>query len=158
MLFRNKGQAFVPDFMASVAIFGFILVVFMTSWNALVDNQLQSQRDQDLYIQGQRTMNQLINSEGVPKDWNSSSVDAVGLAEQPHVLNGSKMSELEELSYSRQQSLMKAVGGFQLSVKGAQNYEVGEEPDADTVFSFTRFALLNQSGDLKRVEVKYAVW
>jgi len=158
MLSRSKGQAFLPDFMASVAIFGFILMTFMVSWNTVIDNQVQNQEDRELYNQGQRTVTQLINSQGRPEDWNSSSVENLGLAGQSHVLNSSKISELKEMSYTDQQALMKAVGGFQLLIKGDQVHEIGSEPDGDTVFTFTRFALLNQSGDLKRVEVTYSVW
>jgi hypothetical protein len=158
MLFRSKGQAFLPDFMASVAIFGFILMVFMVSWNTIIDNQIQNQEDQELYSQGQRTVTQLINSDGRPENWNSSSVENLGLAEESHVLNATKVSELKQMSYSEQQALMKAVGGFQLLIEGDQVHEIGAEPEGDTVFTFTRYALLNQSGDLKRVEVKYSVW
>jgi len=154
----SKAQAFLPDFMASVAIFGFILMVFMVSWNTIIDNQVQNQEDRELYSQGQRTVTQLINSDGRPENWNSSSVENLGLAEEAHVLNATKVSELKQMSYREQQSLMKAVGGFQLLVEGDEVHEIGVEPEGDTVFTFTRYALLNQSGDLKRVEVKYSVW
>ena len=158
ILSRSKGQAFLPDFLASVAIFGFILMVFMVSWNTIIDSQVQNQEDRELYSQGQRTVTQLINSDGRPENWNSSSVENLGLAEEPHVINGTKLEQLKQMSYREQQALMKAVGGFQLLIEGDQMHEIGVEPDGDTVFTFTRYALLNESGDLKRVEVKYSVW
>lgn len=158
ILSRVKGQAFATDFLGSVVVLGFMLSIFVISWNSIVDQQISNQQDQELYQQGERTINQLMNDEGEPEAWNGSNVERVGFADQPHVLNSTKVEAFNQLDKSEQQSLLNAIG-FRITVEDNSTiYEIGETPDSDQVFSFERKALLNQSGDLRRVEVRYAVW
>jgi hypothetical protein len=156
--FRVKGQALAPDILASIAIMGFMLSIFLMSWNSIVDSQLEDQSERELYHQGERTMKNLLNSPGSPEAWNSDSVEVVGFADRPHVLNNSKIEEFKQLSESDQSSVLMSAG-FNLKIEGSySSHEIGEEPDANQVFSYRRDALLNRSGDLERVEVSYSTW
>ncbi|MFP4038719.1 MAG: hypothetical protein ACLFTA_02970 [Candidatus Nanohaloarchaea archaeon] len=158
MLFRSKGQAFAPDFLASIVIMGFMLSIFLISWNSIVNAQIADQRDRNLYTQGERTMKSILNRPGVPEDWNSSNVETLGLTSEPYVLEPEKIEEFEKLDFQRQRSLLKA-SGFNLEIVGEDVlYSIGQDPDSDQVFSFRRNALINRSGDLNHVEVRYAVW
>lgn len=153
-----KGQAFAPDFLTSVVILGVMLSVFLVSWNSIVDAQITDQRDRELYYQGERTMKNLLNSPGSPENWNSSNVEVLGFAERPHVLNESKIEEFKDLSSSEKSSLLSSIG-FNLKIVGDEViYDIGQNPNASQVFGFRRDALLNRSGDLERVEVRYATW
>lgn len=153
-----KGQAFAPDFLTSVVILGVMLSVFLVSWNSIVDAQITDQRDQELYYQGERTMKNMLNSPGSPENWNSSNVEVLGFAERPHVLNESKIEMFESMSSSKKKSLLTAIG-FNLKIVGDEViYDIGQTPNASQVFGFRRDALLNRSGELERVEVRYATW
>lgn len=156
---HSKGQAFAPDFMASIVMFGFMLSVFFISWNTIIDSQVSNQEDREMYIQGQRTMTNLINSPGSPENWDQNSVETLGLAERPHVLNSSKIEDFRDLDSSEQRSMLNAVN-FNLKIVDGQNtvYDIGPAIDGDQVYSFKRSAMLNQSDEFRRVEVRYAVW
>lgn len=155
---RGKGQAFAPDFLASVVILGFMLSIFLVSWNSIVDSQIEDQRERELYLQGERTMKNILNSPGSPENWNSSNVEVVGFADKPHVLNESKIKEFQNLSNSEQRSLLRSTG-FNLEIEGEHSsYDMGSDSDADQIFGFRRDALLNKSGELERVEVSFAAW
>lgn len=155
---QGKGQAFAPDFLASIVILGFMLSIFLVSWNSIVDAQIADQGERELYQQGERTMKNILNSPGSPENWNSSNVEVVGFADRPHVLNESKIEEFDDLSSVEQKSLLKS-SGFNLEINGKySSYEIGSDPNASQVFGFRRKALLNKSGDLERVEVRYATW
>jgi len=158
ILSRNKGQAFAPDFMASIVMFGFMLSVFFISWNTIIDSQISDQEDREMYLQGQRTMTALINSPGSPENWDQNSIETAGFAGRPHILNSTKIEEFEGLSFSRQQSLLNAVN-FKFQVyDGNQIYDIGPSIDGSQVYTFSRDVMLNQSGDLRRVEARYTVW
>lgn len=155
---RVKGQAFAPDFLTSVVILGVMLSVFLVSWNSIVEAQIADQSERELYYQGERTMKNILNSPGSPENWNSSNVEVLGFAERPHILNRSKIEEFKDLSRSEKGSLLGTIG-FNLKIVGDEViYDMGGDPNASQVFSFRRDALLNRSGELERVEVRYATW
>ena len=155
----GKGQAFAPDFMASVAVMGVMLTAFFVSWNTIIDSQLAAGEDREMYAEGQRTVKTLINSPGTPTDWNNQTVESVGLAERPHVLNESKVEEFKSLSYSEQRSLLNARGfKFEIIESGELLHETGGEINGENVDIFPRNVMLNGSKGFRRVEVKYTLW
>jgi len=160
ILSLDKGQAFAPDFIASMAVMGVMLTAFFISWNAIIDSQLAAAEDEERYTESQKTVNHLINSPGVPGNWDRDNVEAVGLAERPHVLNRTKIEEFQELDYGRQRSLLNSQG-FKLRVieqSGENLYEIGGEIEDENVNTFSRDAVLNDSQSFRRVEVKYISW
>jgi len=160
ILSLDKGQAFAPDFIASMAVMGVMLTAFFISWNAMIDSQLAAAEDEEMYTESQKTINHLINSPGVPSDWDQDNVEAVGLAERPRVLNRTKVEEFEELDYSRQRSLLNAQG-FKLKLveqDGNKLYNIGDEIQSGDVNTFSRDVMFNDSKGFRRVEVKYSSW
>lgn len=159
MLSHSKGQAFAPDFLASIVMFSFMLSVFFISWNTIIDSQISDQEDREMYVEGQRTMINLINSQGDPGDWDQDSIETVGFAQRPHVLSSEKIEEFDKLDISEQRSLLKAIG-FKIEVNNGEDkiYDLGQEIDGDQVYSFRRDVMLNQTGNLTRVELRYTIW
>jgi len=145
--------------MASIAVMGIMLTAFFVSWNTIIDSQLAAGEDRELYTEGQKTVNALINSPGVPSDWSNETVESVGLAERPHVLNESKIEEFKSLSYSEQRSLLNARGfKFEITDSGNLLHETGGNIDGENVNIFSRNVMLNGSKGFRRVEVKYTLW
>ena len=135
-----------------------MLSVFLVSWNSIVDAQIADQRERELYYQGERTMKNILNTPGDPESWNSSNIESLGLADKPHILNETKIQGFKNLTGNEQRSLLNSAN-FNLRINGEDvSYEIGGNPNSTQVFSFRRKALLNRSGALERVEVRYATW
>ena len=156
---HDKGQAFAPDFMASLAVMGVMLTAFFISWNTMIDSQITAAEDKDLYAKGQKTVKSLISAPGTPENWGSENVTSVGLAEKPHVLDKERLDKFVELSYSKQRSLLNTQGfNLKITGDGEKLYQTGDTISGDQVNTFTRYAMLNRSGSIDRVEVTYTVW
>lgn len=151
---RSKGQAFAPDFLVSIGVFGVMASMFLLSWNTIVDTQVSGFEDRNMYEQGERTVNHLVTYP--TKDWGDPN--APGLAQEPYVLNRSAIENFESLSYSEQTSLLQAQN-FQLVIDSDSTYyEIGESPRGDTALAFRRNVLIQSNGSLESVEVEFVSW
>jgi len=145
----RKGQVFTPDFMVSIVMLLFMLSIFFISWNSLIAAQISDSQDREMYEEGQRTMKTLVSSPG-----------GGGFADEPQVLNETKLEEFQDLDYTRQRSLLKAEG-FRIEV--VKNNELIHEAGAETVegsqvYVFNRNMAIEQDDEFRRVEVRYATW
>ena len=74
----------------------------------------------------------LTKSEGIPLDWNSSSVQAVGLALNDRVLSTEKITKFSNLSYNKTKELFGIVGKeFFLQIRSLSDsnlFEAGVSP------------------------------
>lgn len=105
----RKAQAFMTDFMASVAIFGAILTLFMTMWSLGVESQTSFDREDMLRKQAERTADFMVTTEGYPSNWEQSAVEAriPGFAENDNILSAEKIKAFGNLSYERRKTLTK---------------------------------------------------
>jgi len=152
---RVKGQAFAPDFLVSVTVFGVLASVFLLSWNSIIDAQVAGFEDRDSFEQGERTIQMLVTDS--TEDW--SNPNKAGLAEEPYILNISHINEFDSLSHTDQISLLQAQN-FSLSIESSSySNEIGYPPDGDTALPYRRTVLLdNGSGSKERAEVEYIKW
>lgn len=156
----RKGQVFTPDFMVSIVMLLFMLSIFFISWNSLIAAQISDSQDREMYEEGQRTMKTLVSSPGHPEDWTNDTIESIGFADEPQVLNETKLEEFQDLDYTRQRSLLKAEG-FRIEV--VKNNELIHEAGAETVegsqvYVFNRNMAIEQDDEFRRVEVRYATW
>ncbi len=160
MLNLAKGQVFAPDFLASVAVFTVMLSVFILSWNSILADQEESREEQALYENAQRTMSQLLSSQGYPENWDENNVSTIGLAYSPNIIDIDKLEKMEELDESEQLSLLNTFN-FKLEVIriNDENVEIGSDnTEGDLIMPLRRDALLKTESGKERVEVIYTVW
>ncbi|MFO7793456.1 MAG: hypothetical protein R6V35_00575 [Candidatus Nanohaloarchaea archaeon] len=150
----SKGQAFAPDFLVSVTVFGVMISVFLLSWNSMIDTQVSGFEDREQYQQGQRAVTQMITDS--TEDWDDP--EKLGLSTRPYVLNQSSIQEFQVLNHSQQVSLLQTQN-FSLSIESrSQSYEMGYEPNGDSAVPFRREVLLRNNNTLERAEVRYISW
>ncbi len=156
----------MPDFIGSIMVFTVIIVIFFSSWNSIVSDQIEFEEGDEMRVQGKQTLTFLITTSGYPEGWNSSNVEILGFAQPDHVLQEEKLEEFDNISYSRQKDLLQAPE-YKLEIRNSsdiiqmngESLEFGRDPaDPETVVPFTRTVRVNDSGDLKTAEVNYIVW
>lgn len=163
----RKGQAFLPDFLASIAIFGAITAVFLFSWNSVISNQGQLSGSQNMRTEARYTTTFLVSTPGYPQGWNSSNVEIPGFASEDNVVQQSKIKEFSELDYESQKRIFTVENfllefredGSVIEYSDGGNMSFGEKPvDPRTVTPVTRDVLLESSGGVRDVEMVYIVW
>lgn len=124
----RKAQAFMTDFMASVAIFGAILTLFMTMWSLGVDSQTSFDREDMLRKQAERTADFMVTTEGYPSNWEEPGVEAriPGFAENDNVLSAEKIKAFGNMSYERRKTLTKTQN-FTLEFRDSRTGEILNE-------------------------------
>ncbi len=125
---NKKAQAFMTDFMASVAIFGAILTLFMTMWSLGVDSQTSFDREDMLRKQAERTADFMVTTEGYPSNWEEPGVEAriPGFAENDNVLSAEKIKAFGNMSYERRKTLTKTQN-FTLEFRDSRTGEILNE-------------------------------
>lgn len=163
-----KGQTFMPDFMASIVVFGLILTVFLSSWNMVLSSQTEDVSQKTATIQAAHTSSFLISTPGYPDNWEQDSVDVeiVGFAEPDQLVQSSKLEAFRNLDYSEQRELLQTSNYYMsiendtgvLSMNG-EPLEFGNSySDASTVIPNTRNIRLNNSGQIQEARLNYVVW
>ncbi|QGA81004.1 hypothetical protein [Candidatus Nanohalobium constans] len=164
---RAKGQVFTPDFVASVAIFSFFLLIFAVIWNTSMEMFLDDQNEVE--VQHDYTFS-LLKTDGAPQNWNSTNVTVPGLYQEGY-LSAEKVLELRDVSLERQRQVMKAqefyLGVYTLNGSLA-NHEgrplevfIGSEdgdryPDNSTVYVSKQISVLEENRE--RAELRYYTW
>jgi len=115
----------MTDFMASVAIFGIIIMLFMTMWGLGVDSQTSFNSEDLLRSQADRTADLMVTTGGYPSNWDEPGVDVriPGFAEKQNVLSMQKIEAFSKLSYDQQTDLTKTQN-FTLEFRDPQTGEV----------------------------------
>lgn len=141
---RSKGQTFLPDFLASIAIFGAITAVFLFSWNSVISNQGEFSQSQNMRTEARYTTTFMVSTAGYPEDWNASTVEIPGFASGDNLLQHEKIQEFGKLDYEAQKRLL-TVENFLLefrengtTIGGGES--IGDEPVAYMVESSSSFS------------------
>jgi len=137
----------MPDYMASLVIFGAILAIFLSTWSSVLSQQTGFEDQEKMYMTGKHTTNFLVSTPGYPEDWNSSTVQIPGFASSDNVLQEGKIDEFQGISYEKQRRLLQAPD-FYLELRNSNNSQVimsaGKlHSDASTVIPFERSVIFN---------------
>lgn len=156
----------MPDFLASLAMFGVVVSIFLFSWNTVISNQGDFSRSETMRTEAYYTATFLVSTPGYPDDWNSSTVEIPGFASSDNILEHEKLSEFRDLNY-RQQKLLLQASEFHLIFRNSTGrieldgrpLEYGQEPvgPSNTVV-INRNVLLSLPGSTKEAEMRYVVW
>ncbi|EGQ44029.1 MAG: hypothetical protein J07AB43_03690 [Candidatus Nanosalina sp. J07AB43] len=102
----NKGQVFMTDMVASIAVFSFFLVTFGVIWNVSTDEV--TSRENLKEFKGQYTF-EILRSEGSPPNWNKTNITHPGIY-QSGKLDRDKFQKLDDLTRSRLRQLLRSQG------------------------------------------------
>lgn len=163
----------MTDFMASVAIFGAIITLFMTMWSLGVDSQTAFDREDLLRSQAERTAGFMVTTEGYPNNWEEPGVEVriPGFATQQNVLSVEKIEAFSNLTYEEQKTLTNTQNFYLRFINSTGSVMAyggaGDNPfdtggtltsSADTVINIDRQVAVNRSGELQNAEMRYVVW
>lgn len=164
----NKGQTFLPDFLASFLVFAVILTIFLSSWNSLLEDQVQFDTEDKMRLQGRYATLFMVTTSGYPENWESPSKEVVipGFAEPDNMLQKDKLLAFKDISYSRQKDLLQArefnltvkEGNSVMSIDGEKMAFGSSYKDAETVIPFKRTVQVNDSGEISTARLRYVVW
>lgn len=165
---NRKAQTFMPDYLASLTVLAVLVVIFLSSWNAVISNQAEFSQEKQARLQAERTTSFLVSTPGHPESWeeNPSNVNIVGFASSDHVLQWEKLDAFGDLSYDRQRALLQTQN-FYLVLENESgileaNGDVAEygisHDGARTVVPMSRNVQVNVSGDMKTAKLNYVVW
>lgn len=158
----TKGQVFLADFVASIALFSVFLMLFGLLWNTSIEKFDATNTVQN---RGEYTFS-LLRTEGAPEDWNASNVEVPGLYDGEGYLSKSKFLELKSLPESRLRTLLKTQG-YILELKYLNGSTVTAEgdklrlnssklPSNSSVYTHNEIAVT--SSDKKRVILDFLRW
>jgi len=155
----------MPDFMASILIFGIVIGMFMTSWNHVVSDQSYLGTE-SVMMEAENTATFLVNTPGYPENWDSETVDIVGFAEEENILDYEKIGEFGELDYTTQKDLMSTRGFYlkfenesgTMDLNGKTLFYGREFENPEFVYPISRTVKINDSGEFYEAEMNYVVY
>jgi hypothetical protein len=156
----------MPDFLASLALFGIVVSIFLFSWNTVVSNQGDFSQSEGMRTEAYYTATFLVSTPGYPDGWNSSTVEIPGFASSDNIVEPEKLAEFRELSYEEQKILLQAPE-YRLTFRNSTDLlELNDEPldygrdssDADNIAVINRDVLINYPDGKQNAEMRYIVW
>jgi hypothetical protein len=156
----------MPDFLASLALFGVVVSIFLFSWNTVVSNQGDFSDSSNMRSEAYYTATFLVSTPGYPADWNSSTVEIPGFASSDNIIEPEKLSEFRNMSY-RQQKLLLQAQNYRLVFRNSSGtvdlngepLDYGKEPfkPSNTVV-INRNVLIDYPAGRQEAEMRYIVW
>lgn len=107
----------MPDYIASILVFGILLGMFLSAWNSVISDQVRFTEEERMRTQAVHTSTFLVSTPGYPENWEDTGVDVEipGFARPDHVLQQEKLEAFDSLDYREQRSLLQAPD-FQLKI------------------------------------------
>ncbi len=170
---RAQRGLFSTDFAIGLVLFMVVLVMVLPLWDDIRFQTLSDSEQRFLQTRALSVSDILLRSPGSPGDWNESNVLSIGLANEEHVLNISKVHSLFNLlnsDYDRAKSLL-GIPAYQLNISltdathsplvlSGNRTEFGtDSSSARDVFIVTRIALLQLNATTRQmVNLNVIVW
>lgn len=156
----------MPDFLASLALFGIVVSIFLFSWNTVVSNQGDFSQSENMRSEAYYTATFLVSTPGYPEDWNNSTVEIPGFASSDNIIEPEKLAEFRNLTYREQKLLLQAPDYRLIFRNSSQILDLNGEPldygrppsnSANTVV-INRDVLINYPDGRQDAEMRYIVW
>ncbi len=96
-----KGQFFSLDFIVSLAIFVLVLTSIALVWEDVRAQISDIETHKNIYSSAASASDLLVRSPGYPANWSDGDVQSIGFADEPRLLNGSKVVVLLGIDYSK---------------------------------------------------------
>ena len=164
---KDKGQAFMPDFLASLVVFAVLISIFIYSWNTVISDQSRVGAETQKMSEAKNTATFLVNTPGYPEDWNRTDVEIPGFASSENFIEQEKLDEWDEISYRDQNRLLLS-NNYMITIRDSEgevvevdgkNYSFGKQPEnASVVVPERRNILFNTTEKTINAELEYLTW
>ncbi len=144
------------DFAVSLVIFSLIVGLLLFAWNHSIQGTASQVSLHTIENEAITISDTLIRVPGIPADWNASSVEVLGLAEEENVLNDTKVLRFVGMDYNLSKRLLEIANmEFYFSVRypndtvmqlNGTSLVKGTDPlgqDSTFVVPVERYVLLN---------------
>lgn len=161
-----KGQIWSLDFIASAVIFTAAVVLVIFAWSFTSAQTGGQARLADMESIALELSDSLIRTGGVPDDWNSTTVQSLGLASEESILSRTKVNRFINLSYTQARGLMGIetyefyfelldMNGSLMTNQYGQNLTAGDYPSgAGFSVPVRRFVLLEGEA----AKMRFILW
>jgi hypothetical protein len=96
----------MSDFLMGLVIFLIIVAISVSLWNKNVYNMGLKEKRTEMENLVLLISDQMVKSSGIPGDWSSTTVAAIGLSKSDNVLDSSKVSNFVGLSKEKTKALL----------------------------------------------------
>jgi hypothetical protein len=140
---KCRGQVSSIDLLAAVLIFTMIFFSLRGFWMDSMSKAINDSTNLEMQIKSTEALDVLLKTPGHPIDWNESTIELIGLAQKPGVLDEDKLNSFSLMDYSlarEKLGLGKYDFSFDInSVNPLFNKSIGKSSDLNTiVFSVNR--------------------
>lgn len=120
---KKKGQVLSPDFILSIFIFTAILFLSYTIWNITYEKSVRFYKTEEMQRKAFYISNTLINTPGIPENWNTTDVRMIGLKNAgDDTLDTEKLISFKLLSYSESKSALGTGSyGYNINITDSVN-------------------------------------
>jgi hypothetical protein len=166
---KTKGQLFSGDIAIATMVFLSALSLAFFLWNSITEDINRAENLRELEKLASETVEQLIRTPGIPRDWNYYTVEVPGLASSDRIINRTKaLIFIELMNSTHYSSNVHKMGlgryDFYLNVTdlqddviqiGGMGFTTGKEPfDETESIAMFRTAIFNES----IVRVNFIIW
>lgn len=141
----RAGQLFTSDFIVSAVLFFTALGTVFYGVNTALDRQTQQNQRMVLERHAVQLTDLLIRTPGYPPDWNASTVEVPGIAQQDHIIDPEKFIGLRRIGHERLKELARlggdrlalnlTINGSRASIGGFTDQELALVTDRERLFT-----------------------
>ena len=104
----RKAQISTLDLIFAVSLFVLVVILFEISWDSVL-SAINMSGSENYQHAAYRIMDDLLETPGDPRDWNSSNVNMIGIAKSRDVIDGDKFVSFVDIvddNYTRAKELL----------------------------------------------------
>ena len=132
----QKGQVMSIDLAVSALVFVLLLGFLYTTWQSNMVNWEEQRQSMELEAKTVQQARNLVETPGYPSDWVPGTVEIIGLAKQPNVLNTEKISFFASMDYNVAREKMNIFNyDFRVEIRSdnsALDQNIGNTPGLDS--------------------------
>ncbi len=164
---------FTGDFAVSLAVFVVVLALAAPLWDSIRAQTAYASVQKQLQTDALKASDALVRGAGNPREWNASTARSIGLADEEHVLNATKVRYLTNMlkgDYYRTKGLMGLASydlnfsvtdgtGQPVVLEGNESVASSNATASSAAFSIRRIALLQLNSSHRAVvNLNLVVW
>lgn len=154
----RKAQTVIADFLLAIIVLLIIVQLSMSGWTRNIDNLRERESRVEIENLALSISDTLARGEGVPGDWSGENATTLGLANEPNVLDTTKVDAFINLDKSVVKKLL-GIGGYKFSfilkTGGTVVVEYGEQVGSvEDVVVVRRLVLYNDDPTL----MEFRLW